>query len=150
MSNLMLSAKRAAPTRRAVNPARPRQAFTAAAYLAPTLVALLLINIFPILYTFYISLTNRNGPARFSEGNYQITGLQNYARLLGQADFYLVFGRTLLYAVVCVFLFFVVGLLFALILNNPAIKGQAVWRSLLMLGWAARYWTTALVWNCIC
>jgi arabinogalactan oligomer / maltooligosaccharide transport system permease protein len=111
------------------------------------MVALLLINIFPILYTFYISLTNRNGPTRFAEGNYQITGFQNYTRLLGQADFYLVFGRTLLYAAVCVFLFFVVGLVFALILNNPMIKGQAVWRTLLILPWAVPYWITALIWK---
>src|SRR5262245_17661437 len=147
MSNLMLSAEPAVPAKRAVNPARHRQVSTAAAYLAPTMVALLLINIFPILYTFHISLTNRNGPARFAEGHYQITGLQNYTRLLGQADFYLVFGRTLLYAVVCVFLFFVVGLLFALILNNPVIKGQAVWRTLLILPWAVPYWITALIWK---
>jgi arabinogalactan oligomer/maltooligosaccharide transport system permease protein len=44
-------------------------------------------------------------------------------------------------------LFFVVGLLFALILNNPMIKGQAIWRTLLILPWAAPYWITALIWK---
>ncbi|HEY0739359.1 MAG TPA: sugar ABC transporter permease [Herpetosiphonaceae bacterium] len=134
---------------RAPGSARPaaRRATTPALYLMPAIVALLLINVFPILYTFYISLTNRNGPARFAEGKYEVTGLQNYSRLLGQSDFYLVLGRTMLYAVICVVLFFVVGLTFALILNNPAIKGRAVWRTLLILPWAVPYWITALIWK---
>ncbi len=122
-------------------------ATTAAIYLAPAMAGLLLINIFPIIYTFYISLTNRNGPSRFAEGSYQVTGFQNYTRLLGQSDFYLVLGRTALYAVVCVFLFFVVGLTFALILNNPAIKWRPLWRTLLILPWAVPYWITALIWK---
>ena len=147
MSNQIVSATPAARARRPVNPAKRQQAATAAVYLAPAMAGLLLINIFPILYTFYISLTNRNGPARFAEGNYQITGFQNYTRLLGQPDFYLVLGKTALYAVVCVFLFFVVGLIFALILNNPAIKGQGLWRTLLILPWAVPYWITALIWK---
>ena len=124
-----------------------RRAATTAAYLTPALVVLLLINIFPILYTFYMSLTNRNGPARFAEGNYQVTGFQNYIRLLSQSDFYIVLGKTTLYAMVCVFLFFVVGLTFALILNNPAIKGRTIWRTLLILPWAVPYWITALIWK---
>lgn len=124
-----------------------QRSITPALYLLPAMIALLLINVFPILYTFYISLTNRNGPARFAEGRYQVTGLQNYTRLLGQSDFYLVLGRTMIYAVVCVALFFVVGLTFALILNNPAIKGRTVWRTLLILPWAVPYWITALIWK---
>jgi arabinogalactan oligomer/maltooligosaccharide transport system permease protein len=147
MSNQTVSASSAPQARRAAGPAKRRQAATAAVYLAPALAGLLLINIFPILYTFYISLTNRNGAARFAEGNYQVTGFQNYVRLLGQSDFYLVFGRTTLYAVICVFLFFVVGLILALILNNPAIKGQAIWRTVLILPWAVPYWITALIWK---
>lgn len=124
-----------------------RQTTTAVAYLAPALIGMLLINIFPIIYTFYISLTNRNGAARFAEGNYKVTGLQNYERLLGQNNFYTVFAQTILYAVVCVILFFIVGLTFALILNNPAIKGRTFWRTILILPWAVPYWITALIWK---
>jgi arabinogalactan oligomer/maltooligosaccharide transport system permease protein len=127
--------------------AKAGQATAAAIYLAPTMAGLLLINIFPIIYTFYISLTNRNGPSRFAEGSYQVTGFQNYTRLLGQTDFYIVLGRTALYAVACVFLFFVVGLTFALILNNPVIRWRALWRTLLILPWAVPYWITALIWK---
>ena len=120
---------------------------TVAAYLTPALIGIFLVNIIPILYSIYISLTNRNGPARFAEGRYEVTGFQNYTRLLSEPDFYLVWWRTTLYAAVCVFLFFVVGLIFAVILNNPAIKGRMIWRTLLILPWAVPYWITALVWK---
>lgn len=128
-------------------PIKRRQNRTAVAYLMPALVGILLINILPIIYTFYISLTNRNGAARFAEGNYAVTGFQNYGRLLSQANFYKVFGQTVAYAVVCVALFFVVGLVFALILNNPAIRWRAFWRTVLILPWAVPYWITALIWK---
>lgn len=118
-----------------------------ACFIAPALLGIFIVNIIPILYSFYISLTNRNGPARFAEGNYHITGFQNYIRLLTTPDFYLVFGRTLLYTVICVSLFYLVGLTFALILNNPAIRGRTFWRTLMILPWAVPYWITALIWK---
>jgi len=137
---------KAGPARRAPS-ATTSNALTAAAYTTPALIGILLINIFPILYTFYISLTNRNGPTHFAEGTYQVTGIQNYTRLLGQTDFYIVFGKTVLYSAVCVFFFFVVGLTFAIILSNPAIKGKAIWRTLMILPWAVPAWITALIWK---
>ena len=120
---------------------------TVVAYLSPAVIGILLVNIIPIIYSFYISLTNRNGPAHFAEGNYHITGFQNYIRLLGKPDFYLIFGKTLLYTIVCVPLFFVVGLTFAIILNNSAIKIRTFWRTLMILPWAVPYWITALIWK---
>lgn len=127
--------------------AKTNRAMTATAYVTPALVGILLINVFPILYTIYISLTNRNGPTRFAEGKYQLTGVQNYTRLLSQSDFYIVFGKTVFYAVICVFFFFVVGLTFAIILSNPLIKAKALWRTLMILPWAVPAWITALTWK---
>lgn len=123
------------------------RALTLATYTTPALIGILLINVYPIFYTLYISLTNRNGPTRFAEGTYRITGFDNYTRLLAQTDFYIVFGKTVLYAVVCVFFFFVTGLMFAIILNNPAIKGKAIWRTLMILPWAVPAWITSLIWK---
>src|SRR6185436_19807552 len=96
MTNPTMPIRSRAPAERGMGSRAARQRATSAIYLAPALAIVLLINIFPILYTFYLSLTNRNGPARFAEGNYQVTGFQNYTRLLGQADFYLVLGKTTL------------------------------------------------------
>ena len=120
---------------------------TILAYLGPALIGIILVNVIPIIYSFYISLTNRNGPIHFAEGKYEVTGFQNYVRLLSEPTFYLVFGRTILYTVICVTLFFVVGLTFAVILNNPAIKFRGFWRTLMILPWAVPYWITALIWK---
>ena len=120
---------------------------TVMTYLSPALMGILLVNIIPIIYSFYISLTNRNGPAHFAEGNYHVTGFQNYIRLLSEPDFYVILGKTLLYTVVCVPLFFIVGLTFAIILNNSAIKIRTFWRTLMILPWAVPYWITALIWK---
>jgi arabinogalactan oligomer/maltooligosaccharide transport system permease protein len=120
---------------------------TVAAYIGPALIAILLVNVYPILYNFYMSLTNRNGPRRFAEGNYQVVGFDNYIRLLTDTEFYIVFGKTLLYAIVCVFFFFVVGLGLALIVNHPAIKAKFFWRTLLILPWAVPTWITAMIWR---
>ena len=123
------------------------RALTTAVYIGPAMIGIVLVNVLPILYNAYMSLTNRNGPTRFAEGKYQVVGLDNYVRLLTQSDFYIVFGKTLLYAAICVALFFVVGLAFALILNHPAIRGRAVWRTLMILPWAVPTWITALIWK---
>lgn len=120
---------------------------TVMTYLSPAMIGILLVNIIPIIYSFYISLTNRNGPAHFAEGNYHVTGFQNYIRLLSEPDFYLILSKTLLYTIVCVPLFFVVGLTFAIILNNSAIKVRTFWRTLMILPWAVPYWITALIWK---
>lgn len=120
---------------------------TIAIYIGPAIIAILLVNVYPIIYNFYMSLTNRNGPRRFPEGKYQVVGFENYVRLLTDSDFYIIFGKTLLYAVICVFFFFVVGLGLALILNHPAVKGKFFWRTLLILPWAVPTWITAMIWR---
>jgi arabinogalactan oligomer/maltooligosaccharide transport system permease protein len=122
-------------------------ALTVAAFIVPALIAIALVNVYPILYNFYMSLTNRNGPRRFAEGNFQVVGFDNYVRLLTDSDFYIIFGKTLLYAVICVFFFFVVGLGLALIVNHPAIKAKFFWRTLLILPWAVPTWITAMIWR---
>jgi arabinogalactan oligomer/maltooligosaccharide transport system permease protein len=127
---------------------RDRQTgLTATAYLTPALCAIAVVNIFPLLYSFYMSLTNRNGPRRFPVGEFALTGLDNYILLLSRPAFYLVFVKSLVFALVCVTIFFVFGLALALLIEHPAIKGRAIWRTLLILPWAVPTWVTALVWK---
>lgn len=127
---------------------------TTAAYVGPALIGMLLFNVLPILYTAYMAFTDRNGPRRFPDGKFTINGigndrpfLDNFNRILGEPDFYLVVGRTLLYTVVCVVLFFIVGLMFALILNHKGIKLKGMWRTLMILPWAVPTFVTALIWK---
>ncbi len=135
----------------------------AALYITPAMIGIFIFSIIPILYTLFTSFTNRNtfhfpaapdlfGPAR--PGAFTLIGVQNYITLFWDqtassfnADFFFVIGNTLLYTVVNVFLFFVVGLGLALLLKSPYVKGQTFFRTLIILPWAAPAVLTAPIWK---
>ncbi len=57
--------------------------------------------------------------------------------LSASGDFIMVNVRTILYVVVCIPLFFIVGLVMALILNNQYLPGRTFFRVALIVPWAA-------------
>ncbi len=69
------------------------------------------------------------------------------ARLQDTGDFFFVLYRTILYVIACIPLFFVTGLILALILNNDHIRGRGLWRATLILPWAVQSYIAALVWQ---
>ena len=119
---------------------------TLALYLLPMLLAIGLINLFPILYTLYISFTNKS---LFHLDDYHFVGAKNYTDTLFNlgGDFYYVLGITVLYVVICVTLFLIVGLATALALNNKDVRWMPFWRLMLILPWAAPSVVTALIWK---
>lgn len=138
------------PKPRARNPFQQGgSAALTALYIGPALIGILLLSLVPIGYTIYMSFTNRNGPFRLREGRYEIVGFDNYIRLLGSFDaaFYVVVLRTFVFTVVCVALFLLLGLILALIVNNPVIKFKGLWRTLLIVPWAVPSYVTALIWK---
>ncbi|PIE81616.1 MAG: ABC transporter permease [Chloroflexi bacterium] len=74
-------------------------------------------------------------------------GAKYFDQLMTTGDFFIVTFRTIIYVIACIPLFFVVGLMYALILNNPDIKGLSIWRLLLILPWAVQSYIAALVWQ---
>jgi len=119
--------------------------WTITAYLTPMIVTIALVSGTPILYTIYLSLTNLT----FFNDDYTLRGLGNYQKLFftANSDLLFVLGQTVLYVVICVALFLVVGMLTALALNNRKIKGLAFWRVALLVPWAAPSAITALIWK---
>jgi arabinogalactan oligomer/maltooligosaccharide transport system permease protein len=115
-------------------------------YMAPMLLVVALITVFPIVYTIYLSFTNKS---LFNLFDYHFVGLQNYAKQLAglNGTFYFVIGSTLLYVVACVSLFLIFGLATALALNNPAIRWLPMWRLILVVPWAVPSIVTALIWK---
>jgi arabinogalactan oligomer/maltooligosaccharide transport system permease protein len=136
---------------------------TVLAYVGPAMIGILIFSIGPILYNVFLSFTNRNtfhfppaadffGPTR--TGAYTFIGLDNYFRLFWDsrsstfnADFFTVMGNTLLYTIVCVALFFITGLALALLLNSPYIQIKGIYRTLMILPWAAPAVITAPIWR---
>lgn len=76
-----------------------------------------------------------------------LDGSQYFGQLMATGDFFVVTFRTILYVLACIPFFFVIGLTYALILNNPDIKGLSIWRLLLILPWAVQSYIAALVWQ---
>ncbi len=69
------------------------------------------------------------------------------ASLRASGDFVVVMSRTTIWTIICVSLFFVVGLTLALILNSPHIKAKGMWRTLIIVPWAIPYYISALTWK---
>ncbi|MBU1750353.1 MAG: sugar ABC transporter permease [Chloroflexi bacterium] len=60
-----------------------------------------------------------------------------YNALLDSGDFIMVNVRTILYVIVCMPLFFALGLIMAIILNNTSLRGRTFFRVALIIPWAA-------------
>ncbi len=114
-------------------------------YLLPMILTIAIINLTPILYTLFLSFTNNT---EFND-SYGFIGLKNYFDLIFNtgSDLYYVLGLTILYVIACVALFLIIGLITALVLNNPKVKGLAFWRVVLLVPWAAPSAITALIWK---
>lgn len=78
-------------------------------------------------------------------------GLQNYVRIFTDPriskDFFGIFAWTLTFAVVSVAGTFGLGLLLATALNKPGMRGQRIYRSLLILPYAIPGFISLLVWS---
>ena len=78
-------------------------------------------------------------------------GLENYTDLFGdddlRGDLFRVFVWTMLFSLFSVFLSFSLGLLLALVFNNPKMKGRKIYRSLIIIPYALPSFMTALVWR---
>lgn len=115
-------------------------------FMLPMLGTIAVINLWPIFYTLYLSTTNYT---EFNSDSYHFIGLGNYQKLIFSldSDLFPVLWQTILYVVVCVACFLIVGMLTALALNNPKVKGLPFWRIILLLPWAAPSGITALIWK---
>ncbi len=130
-------------------------------YIGPTLLGILLFSVYPIVYNVGLSFTNRNlfrfqpcpegmlGFETCPSKGFVFAGLLNYLKLLGdlRSDFVIVMARSLLWTVICVTLFLILGLVLALILNSPLVKGRAIYRVVLIVPWAIPFYISALVWK---
>lgn len=77
-------------------------------------------------------------------------GLKNYSELFTnptiRKGFLGIFAWNMAFAVLSVLTTFILGMLLALLLNDPRIKGRSIYRSLLILPYAVPVFVSALVW----
>lgn len=114
-------------------------------YCLPALL-ILIVLVFPILYTGYISLTNMN---LYHWSDYRFIGLGNYIRALFKFDsgFLSALGTTLLWTAVNMVLQIGIGFFIALGLNAPELGPRRIYKTALMLPWAMPAYISILLWR---
>lgn len=127
--------------------ARNRDNKKASLYLMPALVSISILTMIPVLYTVFLSFTNKN---LNHMDDYKLVGFSNYVKIIAGPlkDIFLpVFGWTFLFAGVTVLMGYMLGLFFALLLNNKHMKEKNIYKSLLILPWALPATIATLAWQ---
>jgi multiple sugar transport system permease protein len=116
---------------------------TAYAFVLPLLAVILVFVVFPVLGTFWTSL--------FRDVTYlpsKFINLSNYKRLLGDAEFWRSLRFTVLFVATCVPIEMVLGMIFALILNERLRYRNAL-RATVLIPWAVPTIVAARTWELI-
>jgi multiple sugar transport system permease protein len=118
-----------------------------AAYLfvAPLAAVLMAIAVFPILYSFYISLFQLK---LTRPGRTPFVGFGNYVTVLSDPLFWHAVERTVFFSVLSVVAISVLALFAALLLNQD-FPGRRVLSAVLLIPWAIPYVANALMWKWI-
>lgn len=111
---------------------------------APTLIVLLVMTAYPLIYTFLYSFTDFN----YLKGadNAQFVMVDNYVSLFKNAYFRQAVYNTLKFTVLAVFFEMTLGLFVAVFINSLK-RGQKVMRTLLLLPYLLPAVTAALSWK---
>lgn len=123
-----------------------KEALSAYIWSMPSLILILLIVIFPIIYTGYISLTNMNV---YHWNNYELIGLENYkdALLVFDNGFIAAFGVTFLWTIVNMVLQLIIAFIMASLLNIKRLRLRNVYKTLLIFPWAMPGYVSILLWK---
>jgi ABC-type sugar transport system permease subunit len=118
---------------------------TATALVTPMLVVLLAVAVFPILYSFWVSLYDLKltRPHRVP-----FVGLQNYVTVFQDEMFWYSVGRTVYFSVVSVGAIVLVAIAVALLLNE-SFRGRRALSTIMLIPWAIPYVANALMWKWI-
>ncbi|WP_055665774.1 carbohydrate ABC transporter permease [Desnuesiella massiliensis] len=116
-------------------------------YLAPALISMIFLTLYPIIKTIYISFTNMNVQRL---NNPDFIKFENYSKILFgplKDSFIPMFIWTLTFAGLTCLIGYALGLMLALILNNKNIKERAVYKAILVLPWALPGTIALLSWQ---
>jgi len=112
-------------------------------YVAPALIALVVLTFYPVAYGFYLSTTDTTASATDDP---EYVGADNYKEVLSSEGFLKVCLNTLVWTVTNVFFHVTIGLFLAVLLNRK-IKGRVMYRTMLLLPWAIPSYINCLIWR---
>lgn len=114
-------------------------------FLAPMMLVLSVVAVFPVIYSFWISLHDLKltRPHRVP-----FVWFDNYAKLFVDPLFWESVGRTASFTVMSVLAIMVIAMLMALLLNEE-FRGRRVLSAILLIPWAIPYVANGLMWKWI-
>lgn len=130
------------PGRGKAGPLTRRRARTAWLFLAPTLAALAMVGLWPLVRTLWLSLTD----ARLGQSaDASFVGVANYRLLLGDAEWWNAVWNTLIFAASSVAIETVLGIVFALVMN-ARFRGRGLVRAAILVPWAIPLVVSGKMW----
>ncbi len=118
---------------------KQRQSLTGWVFLTPAVILLIVMNFVPIFQALLMSFqTGRGAQMHF-------TGISNYLRMFQDSVFLQSIKNTALYTVVTVPLMIILGILFAVLLNDPQLKLKGVYRTCIFLPAAVSLVASAVI-----
>lgn len=112
--------------------------------LAPSLLIVLLVVLYPLVYNVGLSLSNAN---LYHIRDWKLVGPAQYVSVFREALFWSVLVKTVIWTVVNLVFHVGFGVLLAVVLNQKFVVGKPWWRVLLILPWALPGYITALTWR---
>ena len=99
-------------------------------FISPTILILLAINIFPLIWTVYLSFTNYrvNRPKK----DVEFIGLRNYERILSDSDIWITMQATAHFLIWTIILQVMIGFTLAYLINKK-FKGNDLWTTIIVL-----------------
>ena len=107
----------------------------------PTIIGLLVLNIYPLCRTVYMSFFKSG-----SFGKWTFVGLDNYVTMFQNSSFWSITKNTLLFMLYTVPVTVIIGLLIAVLLDQK-IKGKTVFRAIYFLPMVVAPAAVAMVWK---
>jgi len=111
--------------------------------LAPALIVMLAVVLFPLLYNFYLAFRNMS---LYHFRDHTFVGLEQFRLILAEPTFYQLLAKSLAWTSVNVIGHVAFGVLLAMLLSGK-IVGKSLFRTLLILPWAMPQYISALTWR---
>lgn len=128
--------------KRKMSKAAKSEAIWGLAFVAPTMIGLIVLNFYPIIYTIYQSF-NKTGD--FGRGNVFV-GLNNYISILSGGEFWNALFNTFKYAIIEVPFGIAIGLVLAVFLNRK-MRFSSGYRTIIFLPMVVAPAAVAMVWR---
>jgi ABC-type sugar transport system permease subunit len=122
---------------------------TALAFLAPAMIAMLILVAAPFIIGVLIGFYDHH------QGTWTFVGLHNFGEILtgggrpmdDPLNFWFILGVTVLWTVANVVLHVSIGVALAMLLSRSWLRGKGIFRMLLIVPWAVPNYITALMWK---